>query len=118
MCLDEWRKTMKTSVRIKSFVFWDIQPCTPVKVNQCFEGIYCLHLQGSILSRARKQYETDSKQNKFPFGRLHFVMFHKTEIFITTEMRTSNPIQTKIVFDCYCYSQIFQLCEILGGSIS
>jgi hypothetical protein len=95
MCLDEWRKTMKPSVRIKSSVFWDIQPCTPVKINQCFEETYCLHLQGSILSRARNRYEAESKQYKFPFGRLHGVMFRKTEIFITTGLKTSNPIKKK-----------------------
>jgi hypothetical protein len=86
---------METLVRIKSFVFWGIQPCTLVKVDQCFGGPYCLLLQGSILSRTRNQYEADIKQNKFPFGRLHGVVFHKTEIFITTELRTSNLIHKK-----------------------
>jgi hypothetical protein len=36
---------------LKSFVFWHLTPCSPVKANGCFGGTCRLHLQG----RARNQ---------------------------------------------------------------
>jgi hypothetical protein len=42
----------------KSTLFWDITPCSPLKVNRHFGGIYCLHLQGRRKSRARNQHES------------------------------------------------------------
>jgi hypothetical protein len=30
----------------KGFIFWDITPCSPTKINRHFEGICRLHLQG------------------------------------------------------------------------
>jgi hypothetical protein len=41
----------------KSTIFWDITLCSFLKVNQCFGGIYRLHLHGQIISRARYQHE-------------------------------------------------------------
>jgi hypothetical protein len=35
-----------TAVVMKSSVFWDITPCSPLKVNRCFGGTYRIHLQG------------------------------------------------------------------------
>jgi hypothetical protein len=40
----------------KSYNFWDITPCTPLKVNGRFGGTYHLQLQGKM-SRARYQSE-------------------------------------------------------------
>jgi hypothetical protein len=34
-----------TAVVMKSTIFWDITPCSPLKVNQHFGGTYRLHLQ-------------------------------------------------------------------------
>jgi hypothetical protein len=34
-----------TAVVMKSSIFWDITPCSPLKVNQRFGGTYRLHLQ-------------------------------------------------------------------------
>jgi hypothetical protein len=34
-----------TAVVMNSTVFWDITPCSPLKVNQRFGGTYHLHLQ-------------------------------------------------------------------------
>jgi hypothetical protein len=39
----------------KSSVFWDITPCSPLKVNQRFGGTSRLHLQGRSISQARNQ---------------------------------------------------------------
>jgi hypothetical protein len=31
---------------LKSTIFWDITPCSPLSVNRRFGGTYRLHLQG------------------------------------------------------------------------
>jgi hypothetical protein len=40
------------AVGMKNSAFWDITPCTPLKVNRRFGGICCLHLQGRRISQA------------------------------------------------------------------
>jgi hypothetical protein len=43
---------------MKSTIFWHIKPCSPLKVNRGVGGKYRLHLQGRIISRAKKQRES------------------------------------------------------------
>jgi hypothetical protein len=38
-------------------------PCSPLKINQRFEGTHRLHLQGCTVRQARNQLEPGSKQN-------------------------------------------------------
>jgi hypothetical protein len=33
-----------TAVVMKSSIFWDITPCSPLKVNRLFGKVVCLHL--------------------------------------------------------------------------
>jgi hypothetical protein len=40
-----------TSVVVKSSIFWDITPCSPLKVNRRFGGTYRLHIQGLRTSK-------------------------------------------------------------------
>jgi hypothetical protein len=47
-----------TAVVMKSTIFWDITPCSPLKVNRRLGGTYRLHLQGRKISRARNQRES------------------------------------------------------------
>jgi hypothetical protein len=44
-----------TAVVIKSSSFWDITPCSPLKVNRHFGGTCRLHLQGGRIRQARNQ---------------------------------------------------------------
>jgi hypothetical protein len=44
-----------TAVVMKNTIFWDITPCSPLKVNQHFGGTYSLQLQGRRISLARNQ---------------------------------------------------------------
>jgi hypothetical protein len=46
-----------TAVVMNNTVFWDVTPCSPLKVNRRFGGTYRLLLQGRI-SRARYQLES------------------------------------------------------------
>jgi hypothetical protein len=41
------------AVFMKSTIFWNTTPCSPLKVNRRFEGTYRFHLQARIISRAR-----------------------------------------------------------------
>jgi hypothetical protein len=43
--------------RMKSSTFWDITPCSPLKVNSLFGGTCQLHLQDRRLSEARNPRE-------------------------------------------------------------
>jgi hypothetical protein len=51
-----------TAVFMESTIFWDIKPCSPLKVNRCFGATYRHHLQGRI-SRARNQRKAGGKQS-------------------------------------------------------
>jgi hypothetical protein len=44
-----------TAVFMKSSTFWDVTPCSLLKVNWCFGRICCLHLQGRKISEAKNQ---------------------------------------------------------------
>jgi hypothetical protein len=44
---------------LKSSIFWDITPCSPLKVNGRFRGTCRLHFQGRRVSQARKQREAE-----------------------------------------------------------
>jgi hypothetical protein len=39
-----------TVVVMKSTIFWDITPCSLLRINRCFGGTYCLQLQGQKIS--------------------------------------------------------------------
>jgi hypothetical protein len=43
---------------MKSFIFWDIPPCSPLKVDIHFWGTCWTHFQGSSISQARNQRES------------------------------------------------------------
>jgi hypothetical protein len=48
-----------TTNAVKSTIFWDITPCSPLSVNRSFGGTYRLHTQGrKIVSSARNQRES------------------------------------------------------------
>jgi hypothetical protein len=47
----------KLIYKSKSCIFWDITPCSSLKVSSCF-GVTCrFHLQGWRVRKARNQYE-------------------------------------------------------------
>jgi hypothetical protein len=51
-------RTYTNRISMKSFVFWDIPPWSPLKVNRYFGGTYRLHLQSRRISQARNQHES------------------------------------------------------------
>jgi hypothetical protein len=46
-------------------IFWDITPCSPLKVNRRFGGIYRPHHHGRRISRARYQRGSRWRVNIF-----------------------------------------------------
>jgi hypothetical protein len=55
--------TSMSTETLKRSVFWDITPCSQLKVNGHFEGTYHLYIQGRRISQARGQQEAGSKQS-------------------------------------------------------
>jgi hypothetical protein len=49
-----------TTLVTKSSVFWDITPCSPLKINRRFGRTCHLHLQGRRISQARNQHESSA----------------------------------------------------------
>jgi hypothetical protein len=47
-----------TAVAMKSSVFWDVTPYSPLKVNWRFRGRYRLHSEGRRISQTRNQRES------------------------------------------------------------
>jgi hypothetical protein len=48
---------------MESSVFWNVMPCSLVKVNWHFRGTYHLYLQDWRVSKARYQQEAGDKQS-------------------------------------------------------
>jgi hypothetical protein len=70
---------------IKSSVFWDIMPCNPLIVNRRFGGTCRLQVQGRKISQIKTSMkQVASRAFNGPVG--------KTEHFITTAVRTSDPM--------------------------
>jgi hypothetical protein len=100
-------------------IFWDITPCGPLKVNRRFGGICRLHLQGRRISQAKTSVKQVArralilvpwrwKRNvplkcRLTFNGLHGVITQKIEIFITTDVSTSNPTYLSM------FSSLYQL---------
>jgi hypothetical protein len=51
-----------TAVVMKSVIFWDMTPCSPLSCTRRFGGTYCLHLQGRrIVQQTSEQAGTASE---------------------------------------------------------
>jgi hypothetical protein len=47
----------ETLSTLKSFISWDIKPCSSLKLSRRFGGTCRLHLQGRRISQARNQHK-------------------------------------------------------------
>jgi hypothetical protein len=67
-----------TAVVMKSTIFWDTTPCSPLNVNRRFGGTYRLHLQGRKISSARNQRESrwQAELLSLPPAFLLIIFFH------------------------------------------
>jgi hypothetical protein len=55
-----------TAVVMKSIIFWDMTPCSPLSFNRRFGGTYRLHLQGRRNKFSKKSAD---KQNTMLAGK-------------------------------------------------
>jgi hypothetical protein len=52
-----------TEIVMKSSIFWDITPCSPLKLNRHFGETYRLRIYVRRKRQARNQHEAGKKQN-------------------------------------------------------
>jgi hypothetical protein len=55
-----------TTVVMENIIFWDITPCSPLKVSRHFGGKYHLHLRGPKVNQETYQHEARSKHSLKP----------------------------------------------------
>jgi hypothetical protein len=70
-----------TVVVMKSYIFWDITPCSLLKVNQCFGGTCRVHVQGfdGLFTRQRWRWHAPPK-HRLTFSGLRDIC-QKIELF-------------------------------------
>jgi hypothetical protein len=82
---------------MKGSIFWDIKPCSLLKFNRRFRGIYRLHLQGRRISHARNQSGSISQAQ--PTRMLISLLMFNWEVFIVLccgMLAFCTPIQRRI----------------------
>jgi hypothetical protein len=70
---------------MKSTIFWDVTPCSPLKVNRRYGGRYGLHFQGRKIS----QQETNVKAGGKPEDGGD--MFHRNVGRLSTDYMALHP---------------------------
>jgi hypothetical protein len=81
---------------MKSTIFWDITPCSPLKVNRRFGGtssacyLFSVRYLARLLRPSRWRRYVPPKR-RLTLNGLHGVISHKTVQFITKDGMTSNP---------------------------
>jgi hypothetical protein len=70
-----------------NIIFWDMTPCSPLRVNRRFGGTCPLHLQG----RPWRWRLYDPPKRRLTLNKLHGVMSQNMILFITNAVKTSNP---------------------------
>jgi hypothetical protein len=71
---------------LKSSIFWDVKPCSLMKVNRRFGGTCRLYLQSSTL-----KMEAICSSETSTFNGPHCIVSQNIELFLTTAVRNSNP---------------------------
>jgi hypothetical protein len=92
--------SLTTNLVIKSTIFWDIMPCSPLKIYRHFGGTAllstCFHV-GFLLGLFFDP-EDGPPKSRLTLNGPHCVISNKIVLFITTAVRTSNPILTYYLF--------------------
>jgi hypothetical protein len=96
-----------TGVIMKGIIFWDMTPCSYLSVNRRFGEKHRLHLQGrknkyskppdfllNLFLRPRRLRRYVPPKRRLTLNGLHGVISQKIIPFITTALRSSNPIQS------------------------
>jgi hypothetical protein len=111
LCFISFLHRCKTINNLKSSIYRNITPCSPLEVNGRFGGTYCRQLQGQKISQARNQREVSSTfyllhaawlilrhwrwrwhippKSRLTFNGLCGVISQRIELFINTAVRVS-----------------------------
>jgi hypothetical protein len=99
--------------KIKSPSFWNITPCSPLKVNRRFGETYSLHLQVRRISRARNQrdirwqaYSSTLKMEAICYSEMS-VDFQRTTRRYIPEDRTIYNHRCENLKSCICFSCLY-----------
>jgi hypothetical protein len=92
-----------TEVVMKSSVYLDIPPCSPLKIKRRLIGKCRVHLQGRIISQKRNKSEVCSKQNNRLAERAREAMGTGCS-FCPTGGSTRTP-------SCFLYKRKFRLAD-------
>jgi hypothetical protein len=76
---------------MESTIFWDITPCSPLKVSWCFRGAYGLHLQSQIISRVRNLSWNQVSSSAYP-SNLKFKVTCSYETLVDSQWTTLHYI--------------------------
>jgi hypothetical protein len=89
-------------VVMKSPIFWDITPCSPLKVNRRFGGIYRLNFHDRNISQARNQGESNwqAKPPYFIQDRL-WCHKHKSEYLTEISSVEENKLRLSVLFPSF-----------------
>jgi hypothetical protein len=98
---------VQLDIRLRSSVFWDITPCSPLKVNQNFGGTCRLHLQGRKISQARNQRDAGSKQDQYVYLNLAYVGIISFKAVLIekclVKIRMSDDTKSALIFSLFTY---------------
>jgi hypothetical protein len=113
---------------MKSAIFWDITPCSPLEVNRRFGGTYRLHFQVRKISRARNQSESRWKAeasivNKVLCGYMLSTLlvpeqFFKKLVPVTSKStlnELSNLSDNAFFSHLHCNNSLSNMCPSLPG---
>jgi hypothetical protein len=112
-------KKLKTNTIIRDSIFWAISPYSPLKVNRHF-GETCLQsllatcftlASGLAYSSTLKMEATYSSETSIDFQDVHGVISQKIDLFLTTAVRTSNPIYH--IYSCNVLLRIMSIPALL-----
>jgi hypothetical protein len=81
----------KRAVVKKSTIFWDITPCSPLRVNRRFGETWDMFLpeDGSLLCNS----SLPPPERRLALNGPHGATSQKMVVFITTAVRTANPAE-------------------------
>jgi hypothetical protein len=81
-----------TVVVMKSFVFWDIMPYSPLKIKRSFGETCLIHLQNRRICQLRNHGKTDCKHSLVPVSCLVYPSALKMEATYSSETSTFNEL--------------------------
>jgi hypothetical protein len=85
------------TISLKSTVFWDMTPCSPLNFNRRFGGTYRLHLQG--------------RRNKYSGAYLLLVRWFSPWVLTVSFCHTDEPMGTEFQSSAYLLLPVIRLAD-------